>query len=427
MNSVLGVVTEYNPFHYGHLYHLEHSKKITAAEFSVCIMSGQFMQRGEPALINKWWRTKMALHHGIDLVIELPVLYSLRSAEFFASGAISILNNMNIVDHLVFGSELGKIEPLENAANILLDEPMLYKQSLKDFLTQGLSFAQARQKALEACIKEFEAKDINQIKEALQQPNNILGIEYLKALKKQKSSIHPIPIKRIGSHFHDTALTNSIASATAIRKKLLEKQSPLTEIINFVPKATYDLLTQYQNDGFQFSNIERYLDLILYQLQTLSVSDLTKFFDVSEGLEYRIMHAAQHADTIDSLTSMIKTKRYTLTRIQRILLHLLLNIKKTDLEELEDCGGPQYIRVLGFNDKGRKLLQQMKKKSYLPIVTNVGQFMNQCTPMQQKMLQYDIRATNIYNLIQQPSKRKMNEDYYQAVIYFKSEHKISYP
>ncbi len=211
--KVAGLIVEYNPFHNGHLYHLEQSKKLTGADCIVCIMSGNFIQRGEPALVNKWARAKMALLSGADLVIELPLVYAMSSAEFFAYGAVSILNSLNIVDYLCFGSESGSIDELDNIADILVWEPQAYKELLKNHINKGISFPSARQKAL-ADYLNIGSASLNILSES----NNILAVEYLKALKRTESQITPVTIKRINNTYNTCDLTGNISSATAIRR-----------------------------------------------------------------------------------------------------------------------------------------------------------------------------------------------------------------
>ena len=232
MSKVLGIISEYNPFHNGHLYHLENSKKITGCDYSIAIMSGNFTQRGSTSVVNKWEKTKMALSNGIDLVIELPVLYSISSSENFADGAIKILNSLGIVDCVSFGSETADINVLNTIADVLYSEPNEYKNILSHELKKGLSFPKARENALLMYIN-----DIRNYSGVLSSPNNILAIEYLKALKKYKSTIKPFCIKRFESDYNSNNFSNNIASATAIRN--LIKSRSFYIIKDLVPPSTY--------------------------------------------------------------------------------------------------------------------------------------------------------------------------------------------
>lgn len=388
--SVLGLITEYNPFHNGHLYHLNESKKVTNADYSVCIMSGNFIQRGEPALIDKWVRAKMAIKAGIDLVIELPVTYSIQSAELFAFGAIKLLDSLGIVDGVCFGSEAGNVEVLDRISSILIEEPENYKILLKQNLNTGLPFPQARANAL---IKVLNGD----LKDILNSSNNILGIEYLKALKRLNSSIKPYTIKRVKNEYNSTIISDNIASATSIRRKLIETGDVGTVKDN-IPDTTFDrLLMEFsQGKGPVFSH--HFDNLIISIIRKMPLEKIRDIFDVNEGLENRIKKASMKVSTIEDLVKSIKTKRYTQTRIQRILFHALLGIEKKNYEEFSSHGGPQYIRILGFNENGKKLLNIAKKKASLPIITKVANHTNTVNPILNKMLQYDITATNLYTL-----------------------------
>jgi predicted nucleotidyltransferase len=218
--KTIGIVAEYNPFHNGHLYQLQASRGQTGADCAVVVMSGNYTQRGEPAIVDKWARAEMALHSGADLVIELPVAYAMGSAEYFAYGAVKLLDSLNAVNMICFGSEAGSIEKLSAAAAILADEPESYKSYLKDYLSKGLSFPAARQKAISSYCKNTYGKD--DLSSLLKSPNNILGIEYLKALRRLKSNIVPMTIERVGNEYNQAELTGKMSSATSIRKTIRE-------------------------------------------------------------------------------------------------------------------------------------------------------------------------------------------------------------
>ena len=397
--SVLGLITEYNPFHNGHKYHLEESKQITNSKYSVCVMSGNFVQRGEPALVNKWARAKMAISAGIDLVIELPVVYSLQTAELFAYGGVKILDSLGIVDCISFGSENGNIEILDRISSIILEEPKEYKLGLKRYLDSGIPFPKAREKALNDVLKDTSSN-------AVGSSNNILGIEYLKAIKKINSRIKPYTIKRVNNNYNSPTIENNISSATSIRNALFDDIN-LGSLQNVVPKTTFDIL----NEEFSFNRgpvfSKDFENTIISEIRKMSIEDIKNIFDVSEGLENRIKSLSMKTSSIDELISLIKTKRYTQTRIQRILFHILLGIKKDFYKEIENFGGPQYIRVLGFNENGKKLLNMAKKKASLPIITKVANFKNTGNETFQRMLQCDITATDLYTLAYKNQKQKV--------------------
>ena len=401
MSKVLGIIAEYNPFHNGHLYHLKESKKATGAEYTVAIISGNFTQRGSTSIIDKWKKTEMALQNGVDLIIELPVLYSISSSENFAEGSIKILNSLGIIDFLSFGSETSDIKILNNFANILYDEPKEYKKILSNYLDTGLSFPKARENALLEYIKNSEDVNTNfdNYKNILSSPNNILGIEYLKALKKYKSSIKPVCIKRSGADYNssDISINTSIASATAIRE--LIKNKNFNTIKTVMPEKSYSILADCINSGCIIPDLNCFEKEIIYVLRKMSIEEIANLPDVSEGLEFLIKKAVNSCNTLTELLNTIKSKRYTITRLQRILLYALLDISKKDMKLSKEVDSP-YIRVLGFNDNGKKLISKiMDKNPNQPLITSVKKFVdNNSNTSLQTMLNKDIFATNVYSL-----------------------------
>ncbi|WP_094546514.1 nucleotidyltransferase [Petroclostridium xylanilyticum] len=392
---VLGLITEYNPFHNGHKYHLETSKNITAADYVVCVMSGNFIQRGEPALLNKWAKTKMALMNGVDLVIELPVTYVLQSAEYFAFGAVKILDSLNIVTDLCFGSEWGKIDDLKNIAGILFDEPVEVSLKFKQFLDQGDSFVKAREKAIIDYMKgKYSAQHIEEI---MSSPNNILAIEYIKALYKLNSNIRPVTIKRYKTGYHSLEFKDEIASATAIRNLILH-QSNIMEIKPYMPLSSFDILNKEINAGKAPIFTQQFETAILSLLRKQDHLQLALFPDVNEGLENRIQSAAYKFGTYEEVISAVKTKRYTRTRLQRIMLNILLGITQDMLNTFQKYGGPQYIRVLGMNSRGKELLKAIKKKASLPIIIKPSSYKQSCNPLLKQMIELDFLATDLYSL-----------------------------
>lgn len=403
----VGLITEYNPFHNGHLYHLEGSKKISGAEYSIAIMSGNFLQRGEPALVDKWTRAKMAIDNGVDLVIELPVVYACQSAEFFAFGSINILNSLGVVDSICFGSETGNVEILNEIAHILLDEPKLYTDYLKEFLCKGNSYPRSRQYALKKYLKSVNHKYSQEIGDVINHPNNILAIEYLKAIKKLDSKIIPYTIKRKNTGYHDKSLTDEISSATAIRESLLADLS-LNKIKHTVPNATYIHLSNFLQYYENLNSIYNFSQIILYILRSCDHNKLKDIMDVSEGLDKRIINCAAANTTIDAILNCIITKRYTMTRLKRILMHLLIGLDKSLIQEIFSHG-PQYIRVLGMNEKGIDLLKIIKKKGTLPIITKFADHKKFNNKTLNQMIGIDAKATDIY--MTGLKKGKMNLDY----------------
>lgn len=409
--NVCGIIAEYNPFHNGHLYHIEETKKKSDCDAIVCIMSGNFIQRGVPAIFDKWIRTKMALQGGVDLVIELPTYYATSSAEYFAQGSIALMDGLGVINHISFGSDTEDIDALKRIANVVYLEPDNYKKMLNSELKRGVSFPLARSNALKNFLKkEYDAKYISDI---LMNPNNILGIEYLKALLVSNSQIKPMLIKRIGGNYHSTDIIGNIASATAIRE-LLEKNN-LKTVEEVIPKDSFEILNEEIINGRAPMFLNHFEREILYTLRRCSVKDLSLIADVTEGLENLLKKSSVDGMELEEIIGIIKSKRYTRTRIQRILLHSLLDIKKEDVENYKY--NPQYIRVLGFTKTGEKVLTQIANSSRIPIVTSVSKYLKEANPIGRNMIEKDILATNIYTLgYQIPKYRKMNLDYITPVV-----------
>ena len=391
MSRVLGIIAEYNPFHNGHLYHIAKSKQETGAQYVVAVISGNFVQRGNTSIVNKWIKTRMALLNGADLVIELPTVYSISSAENFAEGAIKILNSLGIVDTLSFGMEAKDIATLNNIANVLYSEPKEYVTILSHELKKGNSFPKARENALMMYLN-----DIKRYANVMAGSNNILAIEYLKALKRTKSTINPIGVKREKVLYNDKYIVDEFASATAIRKMLMTKQ--LGDISKVMPRNSYLLLGEELKKGHYVIDISRFEKEIIYNLRRMSLEDISKLPDVSEGLENSIKNAADSCNTIEELVNIVKTKRFTQTRIQRILLYSLLGITKKQMDISRKT--MPYVRVLGFNNKGKELISEMMRLNpKLNVVTSVKKYIDTVANKNLKeMLETDILATNIYTL-----------------------------
>lgn len=385
--KVTGIIVEYNPFHNGHLYHLDETRKTTKADCIIAVMSGNFVQRGEPAFLDKWYRTEMALTAGIDLVIELPLLYSISSAEGFAFGAVSILNKLGIVNSLCFGSESGDIDDLIKVSEILAMEPDEYRNLLREYLDMGLSFPAAREKAV--IQYSINKSTMNMAPEAIGEivsnSNNILAIEYIKSLIKLGSSIKPFTIGRVNNKYNEIELTGSISSATAIRNNFSNRDV----IKNSLPSYVMEIINKAMEEGRGPLSINDFSQLILYKLRTLAPEEIRNFIDVSEGLEYKIKQAADESADVYEIIDKVKNKRFTSTRIQRILMYALLNITK-DLQPRIKLS-PEYIRVLGFSPNGRRMLKEIKNHCDLPIITNPS-------IRDLELLKYDILSTDIYSL-----------------------------
>lgn len=411
--KTVGIIVEYNPLHHGHVYHFEQAKQASGADAVVAIMSGHFLQRGEPALVSKWARTNMALHMGVDLVIELPVAFAAQPAEWFAYGAVSALHYSGVVDHLCFGSESGQLSSLQHTAAKLYDEPDSLQRAIRAHLKTGISYPAA----YSAAVRDVIETDID-----ISQPNNSLGLHYLIALARLQSDIEPHTIARQKAAYNQTDITDHhFASATALRQLLMG--GSLQDIAPFVPTYTLDILQQELEKGRAPMHWERFLPHLMNQLINLSAHELSEFYDMNEGLEHRIKNIlpklSYDALTFQQVLEQLKTRRYTYTKLQRTLLRIVLNHTKKALTVERLRQGVPYLRVLGFSSKGRQLLKRMKTTALVPVVTNVTKPPLQL-PLASQFLDMDIRAAALYALAYpRRSSNDIFHDYYEAPLYFR--------
>ena len=379
--NVTAIISEYNPLHKGHLYHIETARKETNADFCIAIMSGNFVQRGTPAILDKYARAEAALKSGVDLVLELPTMYATASAEYFALGGVALANKLGCVTHLSFGSEYGQADKFMEAANLLLNEPEEMKIPLKEALKEGLSYPAARAYAVK--VSHPELADI------LETPNNILGVEYCKALLKLKSKIIPHTLKRQGQDYHSETADEGFASATGIRKLLGNSDSSQEAILKSqLAPASYDCLSSYLDRA---PLTEDDLSMLLrYKLITENRSHLTEYFGVNKELSNRIYKHLNEFETFSSFAELLKTKNITRTAINRALLHILLDIKAADVQEVTKRGCVDYIRVLGFRKEAAGLLKEFSDIPETPLITNLS-----AAPV---LCEIDIRADQIYQM-----------------------------
>ncbi|UQZ87293.1 hypothetical protein SK3146_06590 [Paenibacillus konkukensis] len=408
--KTVGLIVEYNPLHNGHLYHFQQSKKVSGADAVVAVMSGHFLQRGEPAMTGKWARAEMALRMGVDLVLELPVAFSAQPAEWFAFGAVSALEATGAVDSLCFGSESGDIGWLHAAAEALHSETPEFRELLQRELKAGLPYPAAYGQAVARFMPGTEASE-------LARPNNTLGLHYLIALKRLRSRIEPLTITRQKAGYNQLDITDRrIASATALRHMLFERQA-LEDIVPYVPEGTMEVLRREWAAGRAPIGWERYDRPLLLQLLNRSAVQLASLHEVSEGLEHRIKQALPSLSPdsgrlVEQLLGLLKTKRYTRTKLQRMLLRILLNHTKEDLSPAALREGVPYLRVLGFSARGKQLLRIMKRTAKVPVVTKVAA-VSEPSPF----LQMDIQATSIYALgYHAASERDLFRDYYEPPV-----------
>ncbi|WP_274651582.1 nucleotidyltransferase [Paenibacillus humicola] len=389
----VGLIVEYNPFHNGHLYHLQQSVKITKADAVVAVMSGHFLQRGEPALADKWTRTEMALRGGCDLVIELPVAYSTQAAEWFAYGAVALLGATGVVDSLCFGSESGELGPLRRIARAVANEPEPFPRLLAEALAAGVSYPAA----YSAAVRRFmeAAGDAEAAAYPLAQPNNTLGLHYLLALERLGSAVEPCTIRREKAGYAQATITDArIASATAIRKLVAERKSP-AEAAPYVPASTLELLLRAAAEGRGPVGWADYERPLFHKLLAEQAGTLGEYREMSEGLEHRLARVLTRLPALDfkSLLDALKTKRYTRTKLQRALLAVLLGHRKEWLTPNRLRDGVRYIRVLGFTDKGRALLRRMRQTARLPVLLSAAR-----PPEPYPFLELDVRASAVYAL-----------------------------
>lgn len=404
--KTVGIVAEYNPFHNGHLHHIEKSKEITGSENVIAVMSGNFVQRGDVAIMNKYARTKIALLNGVDMVIELPVCFATSSAEFFAKASVAILEGTGIVDSICFGSESGNISELKKIAKFLMNESDEYKKELKEGLKKGLSFPSARSIALKNTLTDSES--------LLQSPNNILAVEYLKALQSMNSSITPFTIAREIAQYHNKELTEKISSATAIRSEL--QKGNLDCLQHTVPENSVDIW----HSEMALKNTPVFIDslssIFHYILATTSAEQLKTILDMDEGLENRLLRVSSEHYLISNIIKALKSKRYAQTKIQRALIHILLNIKKKEFKELMQAGGPPYIRVLGFRKEKSFLLKEIEEKGTLPLLMNIKKADSLLHGKALRLLEKEISSTDVYLLARGENTGRLKNEYYEPIV-----------
>lgn len=394
---MLGIITEYNPFHNGHKLHIEKSKEKTNSKYCIVVMSGNFSQRGEPTIFDKYLRTKMALLNGADIVLELPLIFATASAELFSLGAIDILDKTGIVTNICFGSEEGNLEKFLEVSNILSNETLEFKQLLYKFLDSGLSFPKARLNALK--------KTLNKSLDFLNEPNNILSIEYLKAINKLNSKIVPKTIKREKAHFKSNNINGNIASATAIRQAFFKNN--IDSIKNVMPNNCFKLIENISQNNIPI--IDNYTNILKYILKVSNIENIKQIADVTEGIENKIMDNI-NVYSITELINNIKSKRYTYTKLQRTILHIILNITKNEQQYLKENLNP-YIRVLGFKKSSSHLLKELTINAKVPVIINLKNAKKQLDKNAMYYLNKEIMSTDIYYL----SKNK-NEEYRQPLV-----------
>ncbi len=400
--KISAIISEYNPFHNGHRYLIEKVRE-NGASHIISIMGGNFLQRGNCAIADKYERAKAAVKGGVDVVLELPAVYACSSSERFALGAVGTLEGCGCVDELAFGSECGNIKLLGNAAEIISQNNDV-ERLCRELKKQGLSHPRAMEQAVR---KAAAAMGDDSISDVLKNPNNTLAVEYIKALHSLKSNIQPFTTTRIGAA-HDSEITdNRFASASAIREMILKNDNTYSL---FVPKATREILSQCIENGecpSQFKNNERGLLSILRQM---TACDFARIPDVGEGLENRIVKAVHENNTVSEIITAVKCKAYTHARLSRIITCAYLGITKETASI-----APEYIRVLAFNGKGTEILKTMKKTASLPIVMSPAKDISKLGEKGRKLIEADLCASDLYGLLT-PDIQGCGKDYYKGAV-----------
>lgn len=395
--KICAIISEYNPFHYGHLKHIEDAKRQSGADAIMIILSGNFTQRGEPTILNKHVRARIALEAGADIVVQMPTAYATSTAEIFALAGVKIANSFDSVTHLAFGCETKNTNLLQELAKFFANEPKEYKTKLKKYLDQGNSLVTSRQKAIEDLISDgtitfSEPKEISNI---LKQPNNILAIEYLKALIKTNSKITPVFTTRGDSVYNSEEVVGKNSSATAIRSRLY-KTGKARKIKKLVPKFTYSLLKE-EMKTFGLPDIKLFNDLCMYKLKMSTPEEIKKVFDVTEGLENRFHDISRDTKNFNELLLQVKTKRYTFTRIKRIILGNLLQINSKAVKSIYDLDILPFIKVLAFKNDREELLKSVSANTNL--IIRVNNIENEQSEIYKELANIEDRANQVYYML----------------------------
>ena len=399
--EINGIIAEYNPFHNGHRYQLRNAKEATGADYTIIVMSGNFVQRGAPALINKYKRAEMALLCGADLVLELPMYYATSSAEYFAAGAVSLLDKLRVVDYLCVGSECGEVSILQEIAGILVEEPEGYTWALRQHLRQGISFPTARARAL----VEYDPA-LAKYQDIFSSPNNILGIEYLKAILRRKSDMVPYTTLRKGAGYHEEGIGDEQCSAQAIRQAIFSEnqkfyqqnilvQNTDNRDVPHMPTSAYAILSSCLADN-TFLHSNDFSAILHYKLLSECEDGFEKYLDVSPELSDRIRRNLEQFDSFTGFCDLLKTKDMTYTRISRCLLHILLDMSADGMEGGLAMDYTPYARVLGFRRDAAPLLTAIKEFSEIPLLTKLADAEGLLAPESLEMLKGDIRRNQIY-------------------------------
>ncbi len=396
--TILSIISEYNPFHLGHKYHIDKSIEKTKANYVLSVMSGNFVQRGEPAFLDKWSRAQAAINSGVDLVLELPFIYASQRAETFANGSIRLLNNLNIVDYVSFGAEEKSLNNLSKISQVLASEPEDFNKLLNKYIGENFAYPLARSRALQDYLAISEVDGI------LRSSNNILAIEYLKALKKTGSKIKPVLINRLGEDYNSLSKSKKFMSATGIRHEVLT--SGIDSVEDYIPCSSANSLRLFKSTYSDFNSLDKYEPILIYLLRNEIFNK--SVVDATDDLIIRLVNNSRKYSSLDEIIKSTVSKTYTLSRVKRILVHILLGLTKEKFYEL-DKTGPGYARVLASNSKGLELLSMIKKNSKVEIISNFKSYHKLTNEKVKEIICFDKTSTDIY--FSSLDKKVYNMDY----------------
>ncbi|MCD8123250.1 MAG: nucleotidyltransferase family protein [Clostridiales bacterium] len=425
------VIAEYNPFHNGHFYQLQEIRRQTGADFIIVVMSGDFVQRGEPAVFDKYTRARMALSGGADLILELPIAYATGSAADFAAGATALLDSLGVVDLLCFGSESGDLESLKAAAGLLSSESEAVSAQIRQGLRQGMTYPAARSAAFSAIVQTTQPDDavpkvtVDDFTHLLAGPNNILALSYLNALQSLQSTIQPYTIRRCGQGYHHTTLSDTeYASASGLRTALESllhshaSSASLTELLaRHIPQAAMDALLA--EDALRAPVFTNDLSILLNAeiIRLFHVGeDFSRFADLTTDLANRLLQYALSFDSFTGRIRQLKTRSYTYTRVSRALLHLLLGITFDSIREYKEQGFVSYVRVLGFRRSAAPLLSALSRQCTLPLITRIAGAQDSLDAVGASMLRQELHASHLYQSLVFQKGRTMKNEYTKSVL-----------
>lgn len=415
--SIVGIIAEFNPFHNGHKYIIEQAKKLTDATNVVVVMSGNYVQRGTPAICDKFIRTKMAIESGCDVVIELPVVYSCGSAKYFAEGAVNLLNSLGCIDYIAFGSENSDIDYLSNISDILFNEPDYFKERLNHYLKNGFSYPYSRENALyDYMLRTDSDYDEDTFRNVMSAPNCILAIEYMCAIKKFASNIKAVPIPRIVASYHQATINDDICSATALRN-IMSNFDNIEKSRNTIPNSVYYILKQEYNKSLPIYE-DDFSSILGYSLINKK-DDLQDYYDFSLTFANRVRNLSDNFSSFTKFSTDLTTKNVTGTYVNRCLLHLILGIKNSFIKRVISEGFNFYIRILGFNKNSNEVLTKLKTHATLPVITKISDSYDELPITGKQMLDINLKADEIYRCIQNIKFKNHIKNEFQQGIYIK--------